>query len=40
MNELHAALDEYLSVRRALGVKLRLVGRLLKTFADFAEREG
>jgi integrase len=40
MSELHAALEEYLAVRRALGVKLRLAGRLLKTFVDFAEREG
>jgi integrase/recombinase XerD len=40
MNELHAALQEYLSVRRALGVKLRLPGRLLERFVDFAEREG
>lgn len=40
MSELHAALEEYLSVRRALGVKLRLAGRLLKSFVDFAEREG
>jgi integrase len=40
MSELHAALEEYLSVRRALGVKLRLPGRLLKRFVDFAEREG
>ena len=40
MSELHAALEEYLSVRRALGVKLRLAGRLLKRFVEFAEREG
>lgn len=40
MSELHAALEEYLAVRRALGVKLRLAGHLLKTFVDFAEREG
>jgi integrase len=40
MSELHAALEEYLSVRRALGVKLRLPGRLLERFVDFAEREG
>ncbi len=40
MSELHTALEEYLAVRRALGVKLRLAGRLLKTFVDFAEREG
>lgn len=40
MSELHAALEEYLSVRRALGVKLRLPGCLLERFVDFAEREG
>jgi integrase/recombinase XerD len=40
MSELHAALEEYLSVRRALGVKLRLPGRLLERFVEFAEREG
>lgn len=40
MSELHAALEEYLSVRRALGVKLRVPGRLLERFVDFAEREG
>ncbi len=40
MSELQAALEEYLSVRRALGVKLRLSGRLLKRFVDFAECEG
>ena len=40
MSELHVALEEYLSVRRALGVKLRLPGRLLERFVDFAEREG
>lgn len=40
MNELQAALDEYLAVRRALGVKLRLAGRLLQRFVNFAEQEG
>lgn len=40
MNELQAALDEYLAVRRAFGVKLRLAGRLLQRFVDFAEHEG
>jgi integrase len=40
MSELYAALEEYLSVRRALGVKLRLPGRLLERFVGFAEREG
>jgi integrase len=40
MSALHVALEEYLSVRRALGVKLHLSGRLLAGFVDFAEREG
>jgi site-specific recombinase XerD len=40
MITLQAALDEYLAVRRALGVKLRLPGRLLQRFVDFAERAG
>jgi integrase/recombinase XerD len=40
MITLQAALDEYLAVRRALGVKLRLAGRLLQRFVDFAERAG
>jgi len=40
MSTLQAALDEYLSVRRALGFGLRLSGRLLQRFVDFAERAG
>lgn len=40
MSELQADLDEYLAVRRALGVKLRLAGRLLQRFVNFAEQEG
>ncbi len=40
MSALQTALDEYLAVRRALGVKLRLPGRLLQRFIVFAEREG
>ena len=40
MSALQTALDEYLAVRRALGVKLRLPGRLLQRFVAFAEREG
>ena len=40
MSKLQAALDEYLAVHRALGVKLRLSGRLLQRFVDFADREG
>jgi integrase/recombinase XerD len=40
MNSLQTALDEYLAVRRALGNKLRLAGRLLQRFVEFAEQEG
>jgi integrase len=40
MSALRAALEEYLAVRRALGFKLRLSGRLLQRFVDFADREG
>jgi len=40
MSPLQVALDEYLSFRRALGHKLRLSGRLLQRFVDFAERQG
>lgn len=40
MSELRTALEEYLAVRRALGFKLRLAGRMLQRFVDFAEREG
>lgn len=40
MSKLQAALDEYLAIHRALGVKLRLSGRLLQRFVDFAERQG
>ena len=40
MSELQTAFDEYLAVRRALGYKLRLEGRLLRQFVDFAERSG
>jgi integrase len=39
MSSLRTALDEYLAVRRALGYKLLLAGRLLRRFVDFAERE-
>ena len=34
MSKLQVALDEYLAVRRALGFKLRLAGRLLQRFVD------
>ncbi|MGH8132469.1 MAG: tyrosine-type recombinase/integrase [Steroidobacteraceae bacterium] len=40
MSSLRTAFDEYLAVRRALGYKLRLEGRLMRRFVDFAEREG
>jgi len=40
MNKLQIELDEYLAIRRALGFKLRLSGRLLQRFVDFASREG
>jgi len=40
MREMRQALEEYLAVRRALGFRLRLAGRLLHRFVDFAEREG
>jgi integrase/recombinase XerD len=40
MSKLQAALDEYLAVHRALGFKLRLAGRLLQRFIDFADRTG
>ena len=40
MSELRTALEEYLAIRRALGFKLHLSGRLLQRFVDFADREG
>jgi integrase len=40
MSQLQAELTEYLAVRRALGYKLRLPGRLLQRFVKFAERTG
>jgi integrase len=40
MTELGKALDDYLAVRRALGVELRLCGRLLKRFVEFMEEKG
>jgi integrase/recombinase XerD len=36
-SRLRTALDEYLAVRRALGYKLLLEGRLLRRFIEFAE---
>ena len=40
MYEMRKALEEYLAVRRALGFELRIDGRLLHGFVDFAESEG
>ena len=40
MNDLHAALDEYLSVRRTLGFKLRDEGTALPKFLRFLEKKG
>jgi integrase len=37
MNTLQAALDDYLALRRALGFELRLQGRHLQRFVDFAQ---
>jgi integrase/recombinase XerD len=39
MTKLKKALEEYLAVRRALGFKLHLSGRLLHRFVEFAEKE-
>jgi integrase len=39
MTKLKKALEEYLAVRRALGFKLQLSGRLLHRFVEFAEKE-
>ena len=40
MHEMRKALEEYLAVRRALGFKLRIAGRLLHGFVEFAESAG
>lgn len=40
MSALQVALDEYLELRRTLGHKLRLSGRLLQRFVDFADGQG
>ncbi len=40
MSPLQSALDEYLAGRRALGHKLRLSGRLLRRFVEFADDAG
>jgi integrase/recombinase XerD len=40
MITLQSALDDYRALRRALGFELRLAGRLLQRFVDFAEQGG
>jgi hypothetical protein len=40
MSPLHAALDEYLAMRRAFGHELCLAGHLLKQLVAFADRAG
>jgi integrase/recombinase XerD len=40
MSTLQKALNDYLALRRALGFKLRLAGRLLQRFVDFAQATG
>jgi integrase len=40
MSPLRIALEEYLALRRSLGFKLRLSGRLLERFVKFAESRG
>ena len=40
MSQLRTELEEYLAVRRALGYKPLLPGRLLQRFVKFAERAG
>jgi integrase len=39
MTKLRRALEEYLAIRRTLGFKLRVDGRLLHRFVEFAEKE-
>jgi integrase/recombinase XerD len=39
MRTLRKAVEEYLSLRRALGFKLENEGRLLNQFIDFAEQQ-
>ena len=40
MSPLRNALEEYLALRRSLGFRLRLSGRLLERFVEFADRQG
>jgi len=39
MTKLRKALEEYLTIRRAMGFKLHLAGRLLHKFVEFAEQK-
>ena len=34
------AVESYLAVRRAAGLKLKVTGRLLRSFANFASQQG
>jgi integrase/recombinase XerD len=40
MSALRDAVEEYLTIRRALGFKLEMAGRLLNSFVDFMEESG
>jgi integrase len=40
MSPLRFALQEYLALRRSLGFRLRLIGRLLERFVEFADSRG
>ena len=40
MSPLRTTLIEYLALRRSLGFRLRLAGRLLERFVEFADRQG
>lgn len=40
MSSLRTALNEYLALRRSLGFRLRLAGRLLERFVEFADSQG
>jgi integrase len=40
MSPLRIALEDYLALRRSLGFRLRLAGRLLERFVEFAENQG
>jgi site-specific recombinase XerD len=40
MSPLRSALEDYLALRRSLGFRLRLAGRLLQGFVEFADNQG